>query len=227
MLWVLRNADPRRIRLLLFLLTCLAGRDLRADCVPPPSGILSWYPGEGTGSDAAGPNSPSQVLGAPQFIPGQVARGIKFDGNAGFVIPDNPTLHFGATNSFAIEAWIKVDGVPANDSVLLDKRSPGGGLGFVVGLAGLNSGSDARRLYISLQDGLASTQAFTAPILDNNFHHLAIVGDRGNQTLTAFLDGVLQQSSAISSLGSTANSGRLFFGFQSLDVPGTSGVPFN
>jgi hypothetical protein len=64
-------------------------------------------------------------------------------------------------------------------------------------------------------------------VLDGNFHHVATVLNRANLSTAIYLDGVLQQTNAIGSLGGIANSGRLFIGHQSLDVPGTTGIPFN
>src|SRR5258708_15577556 len=38
------------------LLVALAPLGSRAACVPAPSGLVSWWPGEGTGNDIAGSN---------------------------------------------------------------------------------------------------------------------------------------------------------------------------
>ena len=198
-----------------------------ADCVPLPADLISWYPGEGNPNDTVGPNSPGTVLGSIQFVTAEVGEGIKFDGTNGLVVADNNTLDFGTTDSFTIEAWVRVDGVFPNDSLLVDKRQPGGGLGYGFGVLGSNFGVDTRRFYIFTQDGTHTVQALTAPVLDGNFHHLAAVLDRANISLAIYLDGVLQQTNSSAPLGSTANSGRFFMGHQSLDVPSTTGVPFN
>ncbi len=204
-----------------------AADEADAGCVPMYSGMVSWWRGEGDATDALGNNSPNQTIGVPQFVNAEVGQGIKLDGNSGFAVADNDSLDFGAAVSFTIESWIRIDGVFANDSLFVDKRQPGGGLGYGLGLLGSNSGADTRRFYVFAQDGVNSVQALTAPVLDGGFHHVAVVLNRANSSVGIYLDGVLQQNNSIGSLANFANSGRFFIGHQSLDVPNTTGVPFN
>jgi hypothetical protein len=63
--------------------------------------------------------------------------------------------------------------------------------------------------------------------VDGAFHHLAAVLNRGSNSLSIYLDGTLQQAGNVPGLDSLRNSGRLFIGQQSQDVPGTTGVAFN
>lgn len=204
-----------------------AADETEAGCVPVYSGIISWWRGEGNASDAQGNNPATNTLGAPQFVSGKVGLGMKFDGNDGYEVADSNSLDFGAAASFTIETWIRIDGATGNSSVLVDKRQPGGGLGYGCGMLGTNSGLDTRRLYFFAQNGVNSVQALTAPVLDGNFHHVAVVLNRAVSSLGIYLDGILQQTNALGSLASIANSGHFFIGHQSLDVPGTTGVPFN
>ena len=212
--------------ILLALLSGLAGSPLLADCLPIPAGLIHWYRGEGDATDFFGTGSPTQTNGTLTFVPAKVGQGLQFDGSSGLVVPDSDTLDFDATQSFTIEAWARIDGVFGNDSLLLDKRQPGGGLGYFVGLIGTNSGSETRKFYCVVQGGV-TFDVRTAPVADNAFHHLAVVLNRAANTLAIHLDGALQQTKDVSGLGSLQNNGRLFLGHQSLDVPGTTGIPLN
>ena len=58
----------------------LVGEDLnRKGCAPPPSGVVSWWPGDGNTDDIVGPNH-GQLFGGAHFVPGFVGQAFKFDG---------------------------------------------------------------------------------------------------------------------------------------------------
>ncbi len=81
-----------------------AGKCVARTCTSPPSGLVSWWRGEGTGSDAAGPNT-GALINAVAFSPGRVGQSFDLDGSSAHVrIPDSPSLHF--TNAISIEGWI-------------------------------------------------------------------------------------------------------------------------
>src|SRR3954454_13296269 len=145
-------------KLFLLVLACFGGlftSPSRAGCLPAPSGLIHWYRGENDGRDFFGTASPVQTNGTLTFATAKIGQGLKFDGGSGLIVPDADTLDFDATHSFTIESWVRIDGAFANDSLLLDKRNPGGGLGYLVGLIGTNFGSEARKLYCVVQGGLS------------------------------------------------------------------------
>ena len=219
---------PCVVRLLIVLawLSGLSASPLRADCLPAPAGLIHWYRGDSDTRDFFGTGSPAQTNGTLAFVAAKVGPGLKFDGASGLVAPDSDTLDFDVTQSFTIETWVRIDGVFGNDSLLLDKRQPGGGLGYLLGLIGTNFGSETRKLYCVVQGG-PTFDVRTAVVADGAFHHLAAVLNRASNTLAIYLDGALQQTNNVSGLGSLQNNGRLFLGQQSLDVPSTSGVALN
>src|SRR6266446_6648244 len=72
-------------------------------CAPPPSGLASWWAGEGTASDSEGTNNGALFNGAT-FAPGKVGHAFSFDGVNGYIeIPDSPSLSI--TNTLSIDAW--------------------------------------------------------------------------------------------------------------------------
>src|SRR6266851_8347103 len=90
---------------LLVILLASAGH-CPADCVPPPSGLVSWWPGEGDATDIAGTN-PGILFNGITFATGQVGQAFSFDGSSSYVqVPASATLDVGQNDGFTMEAWI-------------------------------------------------------------------------------------------------------------------------
>ena len=84
--------------------------------------MISWWPGDGNANDIQDGNTPTQTLGAPQFVAAKVAQGMQFDGNDGFIVAADADLNFGL-GSFSVDAWVRIDSTsPAGDDALVDKR---------------------------------------------------------------------------------------------------------
>lgn len=79
----------------------------RADCLAPPTGLVSWWPGDGNADDVNGVNPGILQGGATADQPGLVNAAFSFDGTNGLVmIPDSASLK---PSQFTIEAWVKFD----------------------------------------------------------------------------------------------------------------------
>ncbi len=87
-----------------------AGSD--AGCVPPPAGLVSWWPGEGNALDLVGPNS-GTLFGGVTFVAGRVGQAFRFNGIDGFVSAPTTGMPIGASDR-TIEFWVRVDQV-SND----------------------------------------------------------------------------------------------------------------
>ena len=60
-------------------------------CLAPPSGMVSWWPGEGNGFDIQGTNNGTLVN--VTFVPGKVGQAFYLNGTNAYVnIPDSPSL---------------------------------------------------------------------------------------------------------------------------------------
>src|SRR5262249_41707593 len=83
-----------------------------ADCFPAPSGLVSWWTGEGNGSDTASTNNGS-LQGNMAFAVGEVGQAFLFNGfNAYILVPPSADLNVGPMSGLTIECWIN----PANTS---------------------------------------------------------------------------------------------------------------
>jgi hypothetical protein len=77
-------------------------------CVPPPPGLVAWWPMDGNPLDLWASHNPS-ATNAITFVPGMVGLGVTF-GTGGYIeIPHSPAL---ANQQFTIDAWVKPNGAP-------------------------------------------------------------------------------------------------------------------
>jgi hypothetical protein len=77
-------------------------------CVPPPPGLVAWWPMDGNPLDPWASHNPS-ATNAITFVPGMVGLGVTF-GTGGYIdIPHSPAL---ANQQFTIDAWVKPNGAP-------------------------------------------------------------------------------------------------------------------
>jgi hypothetical protein len=146
-----------------------------------PSGLVSWWPGEGNANDVIGTNNGTLVGGA-SYAAGEVGQAFSFDGTNGYVsIPDSPSLDT-FVSSITIEAWIKVNqfnsypdwnGIvtKGNSSWRLARYGNSSVIGFSTsGLSNVD---------------LPGTQN----VNDGQWHHVAAVYDGTNKYI--YVDGVL------------------------------------
>ncbi|MBI4844423.1 MAG: InlB B-repeat-containing protein, partial [Nitrospirae bacterium] len=84
---------------------CIANFGIAA-CVSPPSGMVSWWPGNGNANDAFDGNHGTLMNGAA-FAAGMAGQAFEFNGSSSYVsLADASSLHFGA-GDLSILAWIK------------------------------------------------------------------------------------------------------------------------
>ena len=109
-------------------------------CVPPPAGLVSWWPGDGNANDIQGSNTGTLQNGA-MFAAGEVGQAFSFDGVDDFVNvtnnanlePANVTVDMWfnsanpGTNAYLIAKGAQTCLAP---SYSLNTATPGGGIAF-------------------------------------------------------------------------------------------------
>jgi Concanavalin A-like lectin/glucanases superfamily len=75
-----------------------------ADCVPPQSNLVAWWPGDGNANDIGGTNN-GALQGGATFATGMVGQAFNFDGVNGYVEVANSS-NLNPAASFSIEGWI-------------------------------------------------------------------------------------------------------------------------
>lgn len=82
-------------------------------CLAPPSGLVSWWPGDANENDIAGTNNPNGVSGVT-LVPGEVSNGLSLRTNGYIQVPASSSL---ANPNFTWAAWVKPTGPgPNNDA---------------------------------------------------------------------------------------------------------------
>jgi hypothetical protein len=94
-------------------------------CVSAPSGMVSWWPGDGNANDIRGSNNGTLVNGAT-FSPGKVGQAFSLDGTNDYVLVGDPIpASLQIQNEITIDAWIYVTEYPSGDGTY--------GLGLIAG----------------------------------------------------------------------------------------------
>ncbi len=190
----------------------LGGRGLAQvpSCVPPPPGMVAWWPGDASASDIAGSNDGS-IVGSVTYAAGRVDLAFRFDGSTGWVqAPDSAALR--VTGQITIDAWINpvatggrvVDKITAGgaDGYLLDTY--GGVIRFLVDSQGLNGATplptgtwshvagvyDGAQMRVYLNGTLDGTFATTVAIPTNSLPLRIGAASDGGSSFNGLIDEV-------------------------------------
>jgi uncharacterized repeat protein (TIGR03803 family) len=150
----------------------IASCSAEGTCLPPASGLVSWWPGDGNALDIVGGNNGVLSNGAT-FAAGEVCQAFSFTNNyAGVVVGNPPNLQL---TNFTIETWFRLNNLTATST---DPTCGGAWLfgygqnGYGLLLDGLTPGSEALSL---TQTGYNHIDVANAPSIDDtNWHHAAV-----------------------------------------------------
>ncbi len=185
----------------------LVGPALASDCVPAPSGIIAWWPGESDASDIVGGMN-GTIYGDVTIAPGLVGNAFSFSGQGGNVtIPDNPALSPGIAD-FTVEWWMKTE--VTDLSSVMNKRITCYHESFwSFRINGNRNGGIVCELDQNSQ-GTNYINILGPPIADNNWHHIAIV--RQGVVASIYCDGQYATSDSSIAVTDIYNSASLQFG---------------
>lgn len=167
-------------------------------CVAPPSGLTTWWPGDGNPNDINGHND-AIVYGGTTFAPGKVGQAFSFNGTDAYIRTN--AIATSAVNNWSIVAWVYWKGLVGTagkqkQTILYNGNETANGYGLVIPEQGLCSGdptlcSEVGKLVI-LFGGVSYIP--TGVTLDQNaWDHVALV--RENGVLKLYHDGTLLFSS--------------------------------
>jgi hypothetical protein len=160
-------------------------------CVPPPAGLVSWYPADSYSADIQGAND--GLIFGTTFAPGKVGQAFSVS-SAGIVsIADSPDLSI--RGSLTIDAWVNLRAYPtdaaffaplvtkwndvnANDRGYALSALPDGRLRFDLSTNSLFGGSNS------------STALSTIAVPLNTWTHIAAVFDSAARTQVLYINGV-------------------------------------
>ncbi|MEI7938094.1 MAG: LamG-like jellyroll fold domain-containing protein [Verrucomicrobiota bacterium] len=155
-------------------------------CVPPASGLVSWWRAEANGLDQVGGNN-GVLLNGAGFDAGVVGQAFRFIGssNSYVEVPDSPTLRF--TNALTIECWSKrLSTSEVHNLVEKGGDWTGGQTDFEIGLNDTDSGG--AHFGFSFAGGWRGCGVTP----DTAWHHYAAVAVSGQSDPILYVDGVLR-----------------------------------
>jgi len=167
--------------------------------VPPPAGLVSWWPGEGNANDIFGSNNGTLVNGTT-FAAGKVGQAFSLDGATDYVqVPNHSALE--PATAITVDFWFNASSPGAN-AYLLSKGQQG--CSFASYSFNRVGGSGGLFFDVHTANNLLARSPESAnTIFDGTWHHVA--GTYNDSTVRLFVDGVEQGSG-------TAASGNLVYG---------------
>src|SRR3990172_8087129 len=207
----------------LFSISLLVAGNVLAQCVPPPTGMVGWWPLDETAGSTAtdivgGYNGIAQPgpIGAftgtgpvssffwppPTFPPGKVGTSLFFYGNRRVEVPHNTALDPG-TGDFTIDAWV-IYAAAGNGQYLtiVKKANPPTPAWWQLVIRDVTAGSGKLRFDIWAAPFGVGPEVNITP---NTWHHVAATLKRSPDVVTLYVDGV-DQSFPVT-LGSNVSSG--------------------
>jgi len=164
-----------------------------AQCVKPPAGMVSWWPGDGVSRDIQGPNN-AAVVGAT-YAPGMVGQAFSFPGGARVEAPSSASLQI--TGPITLDAWVSYQGVSPQTAGLSNAPivakwgdTSRGTAEYGLFVYGAASGfADGTLVFGVSPDGTAKVTAIGPPLPNRSFTHVAGTWD-GSQLLL-YVNGVV------------------------------------
>ena len=172
-------------------------------CVQPPSGLVSWWPGDGDANDIQDSN-PGIQNGAT-FATGIVGQAFSFDGTDDFVqVSHNANLNPGSAD-FTVNFWMRTTFL--GFGAVLNKRPSCPAPSFWDFRFG---GAICGELAESGVGGNYNPVCSSIPVNDGSWHHIAL--SRQGTTATLYIDGAVEGSGSTSGVTNIVNTADLLFG---------------
>src|SRR5712664_2638987 len=186
----------------LLVLGLLAGppcafRAAAAGCLPAASGLVGWWPGDGSANDIAGTNNGILQGGATASGSGFIGSAFTFDGTNSYAqFPDSPVFH---PSNLTIEAWVRFSsldsqssgGSPAGDQYIVFKQNSlsSNFEGFDLSKTRFGT-TDVFRFLVASASGQEIELDSVTPLTTNVWYHVA--GVRGSNFMQIYFNGQLQ-----------------------------------
>ncbi len=152
-------------------------------CDIAPSGLVSWWKGDGNTFDVIGGNTGTLENGVT-YTPGEVGQAFNFTAGQQMVVVGNPANL--QLQNFTIEAWVQRASTTAASSDTTAVN--GSAVLFAYGQGGYGLGMFPNGGLFLTQVGIGSVTT-TASVTDTNWHHVAVAATNSG-TVVFYTDGV-------------------------------------
>lgn len=177
------------------------GFHIQAKCAAPPSGLVSWWRGDGNAADATGGNHGTLANGT-LFATGKVGDAFLLDGvNDDVLIGTKANLNVGIGASSTMQAWIRPEGA----------SQPGGAasgpiLEYVNGVH-LWQFQLPTQFYVNLVAVSGAYHNVTANgVTQNAWNHVAVTYVRATGIMTMYINGAVAASQNIGTFDMKTNT---------------------
>jgi hypothetical protein len=155
------------------------------ECTPPPSGIVSWWPGDGNANDIAGGNH-GMLYGAT-FTQGMVGQAFSFDGVDDYV--ETPAI--GTFNDLTIETWVFAKSLGYLKMIRGDKAWVSGALHYE-----FNNDLNANQLEFAILGTDPTDNIFDYIFSTNTWYHIVTTYSESGKFVRLYVNGNLEQEKA-------------------------------
>jgi hypothetical protein len=158
-------------------------------CTPPPSGLVSWWPGDGNANDIISGNN-GMVEGSVTFPAGEVAQAFSFDGTTADVkVPASTSLNVGAGSGMTIDAWLNPASISEDAPLVEWNTGTTNGAHFWMSV---NPPGVAGSLFANFvdTDGTSHIVYTSQSVLTANiYQHVALTYDKTNGDVAIYVNG--------------------------------------
>ena len=176
-------------------------------CIPPPSNLVAWWPGDGHFKDiSANEHHAAPFNGATTTPDGFVDGSFLFDGmNDYLAVPHDTAFHPLASSGFSIDTWVNLSSAQPPNQHIIDKSHvfinewAFQGAGGDIFERGSNRFTNAGEVNWGLAAGPTATETdpfihvgTIIPVNDNTWHHITATWD--GSLMKMYLDGILKET---------------------------------
>jgi hypothetical protein len=162
-------------------------------CATVPSGLVSWWAGEGNGNDVIGSN-PAAVNSGVSYSPGEVGQAFQFDGTGGSImIPASTSLNVGAGSGFTVESWIKPNELSAHHPLVEWNNGSSIGVHLYISTDWFGNSGPGDLLANLIDTGGNWHPIYSAPglLTASSFQHVALTYDKASGAAKLYLNGAV------------------------------------
>lgn len=191
-------------------------------CTPPPSGMVSWWPGDGNADDIIGGNN-GALINNPTFTSGNVGQSFNFSGRLDRVtIPNNSSLDFTTADDYTIDLWLRTW---TDDSylhpALVEKWNDTTSSGYPYAIR-INTGAfgPSGTIFVAAFDGTDTRSVNSNKRVDDgSWHHVAALFRHSQKRIEVYIDGQFDNGITYTTLGQISNGLPVTLGIRPASSP--------
>ncbi|MGI9104223.1 MAG: LamG domain-containing protein [Terriglobales bacterium] len=164
-------------------------------CVPPPAGLVSWWPGEGNAVDIQSGDSGTTPNGL-SFTSGKVGQAFQFDGDNQYILAPHPEKYDFGGGPYSFALWVQtLGGREIGEHVFSKGKLWSGNDDYVMWISGLGGPDHA---VVAMEYGWPDSNyvqslMYYSYVNDGMWHHVVVTQSGACEGCwRLYLDSVLQ-----------------------------------